>query len=114
MIRPPTMAPVTRIGGVKLDADKPRMDLIPTAPLVGVARVLGFGAQKYAAHNWRAGFDYSRLIGAALRHITSFNDGEDKDPESGESHINHAICTLMFLSEQIAKGTGNDDRYKPA
>ena len=98
---------------LKFDTEKPRMELLPTGPLVGVARVLTFGAKKYAAHNWRGGFDYSRLIGASLRHITSFNDGEDLDPESTESHIDHAICTLMFLSEQIKKGTGTDDRYKP-
>lgn len=97
---------------LKYDGEKPRMDLLPTAPLVGVAEILTFGANKYAAHNWRAGFDYSRLIGAAYRHISSFNDGEDLDPESQKSHIDHAICTLMFLSEQLKKGTGNDDRYK--
>jgi len=97
---------------LKYDGEKPRMDLLPTAPLVGVAEILTFGANKYAAHNWRAGFDYSRLIGAAYRHISAFNDGEDLDPESQKSHIDHAICTLMFLSEQLKKGTGNDDRYK--
>lgn len=121
---PPT-GPATRYGeddleGAKSapqarkdDSEKPRLDLIPTAPLVGIGNVLGFGAKKYAAHNWRAGFAYSRLIGAALRHVTSFNDGEDLDPESKLSHIDHALCTLMFLREQIAKGTGTDDRYKP-
>lgn len=97
---------------LKYDGEKPRMELLPTAPLLGVARVLTFGAHKYADHNWRLGFDYSRLIGAAYRHLSAYNDGEDVDPESGESHIDHAICTLMFLSEQIAKGTGKDDRYR--
>lgn len=96
---------------LKYDSDKPRMELLPTAPLVGVAQVLTFGARKYAGHNWRKGFDYSRLIGASYRHLSSFNDGEDLDPESGLSHIDHAICTLMFLSEQIKKGTGQDDRH---
>jgi len=98
---------------LKFDQEKPRMELLPTKPLLGVSRVLTFGAKKYAAHNWRGGFEYSRLIGAALRHITAFNDGEDLDPESGESHIDHALCTLMFLSEQVHAKTGTDDRYKP-
>jgi len=100
--------------GVKHDIGKPRTDLLPTAPLLAIAGVLGFGANKYAAHNWRAGFSYSRLIGAALRHILAYNDGEDKDPESGLSHLAHAGCCILFLLEQEAKGTGTDDRFKPA
>lgn len=98
---------------LKFDAAKPRMELLPTAPLVGIAEVLTFGAKKYEDHNWRHGFEYSRLIGAAYRHLSSFNDGEDTDPESGLSHVDHALCCLTFLSEQIKKRTGTDDRYKP-
>jgi hypothetical protein len=97
---------------LKYDGEKPRMELLPTAPMVEIAKVLTFGAKKYAAHNWRGGFDYSRLVGAAMRHLTAFNDGEDIDPESGLSHIAHLGCCTMFLLEQIQKGTGNDDRYK--
>lgn len=97
--------------GVKHDQGKPRMELLPSKPLVGVAEVLTFGANKYAAHNWRGGLDYSRLIGAAYRHLSAFNDGEDLDPESGLSHVDHALCCLMFLSEQVKAKTGTDDRY---
>ncbi len=41
--------------GTKFDGGKPRMDLLDPLWLAEVARVLGFGAQKYAAHNWRGG-----------------------------------------------------------
>lgn len=97
---------------LKYDGAKPRVDLLPSEPLLMIACVLGFGAEKYAAHNWRAGFDQSRLIGAAMRHLLAYNDGEDTDPESGLSHIAHAGCCVLFLLEQIAKDTGNDDRYQ--
>lgn len=98
--------------GVKHDQEKPRTDLLPSAPLLAIAEVLTFGANKYSAHNWRGGFDYSRLLGSALRHILAYNDGEDKDSESGLSHLAHAACCLLFLLEQEAKGTGKDDRYR--
>jgi hypothetical protein len=88
------------------------MELLPTAPLRAISEVLTFGAKKYAAHNWRGGLEYSRLIGAAYRHLSAFNDGEDKDPESGLSHLAHLGCCVMFLLEQEAKGTGQDDRYR--
>lgn len=103
----------TELTGKKLDSEKPRADLLPTAPLLAIAQVLGFGAKKYDAHNWRGGIEYSRLIGAALRHLLAYNDGEDKDPESGLSHLAHLGCCVLFLLEQEAKGTGLDDRYKP-
>jgi len=102
----------TSLTGLKNDQGKCRVELLPTAPLLMIGDVLTFGAKKYADHNWRGGFDYSRLIGANLRHLLAFNDGEDYDPESGLSHMAHAGCCTLFLLEQIAKGTGNDDRYR--
>jgi len=99
--------------GLKYDQGKLQLDLIPRAALDQIAKVLGFGKEKYAAHNWRKGIVYSRLIAAALRHITAYNDGEDLDPESGLSHVAHALCCLSFLSTFIAeKRTELDDRYK--
>ena len=77
------------------------------------AAVLAFGAEKYAEHNWRKGFVWSRPLSAAMRHITAFNAGEDKDPESGLSHLAHAACCIMFLLEFEKTRKELDDRYKP-
>ena len=98
--------------GVKFDTDKPRMDLLDPLALEGLAKVLTFGANKYASHNWRGGISYSRLIAAALRHLLAFNRGEDLDSESNLSHIDHAACCLMFLSNMIQTRKDLDDRYK--
>ena len=97
----------------KKDDGKPPLSLLSTKALVGVARVMAFGAKKYSTHGWRdnAG-EWSRMLSAAMRHITAFNDGEDFDPETGESHIDHAMCCLMFLSEYQKAGLGDDDRYR--
>ena len=69
--------------------------------------------EKYAEHNWRKGFVWSRPLSAAMRHITAFNAGEDKDPESGLSHLAHAACCIMFLLEFEKTHKELDDRYKP-
>ena len=74
--------------------------------------MLKFGADKYHAHNWRDGFAWSRPLAAAMRHIMAFNDGEDKDPESGLSHLAHAACCIMFLLEFEKTHPELDDRYK--
>jgi hypothetical protein len=98
--------------GVKHDQDKPRMDLLDRYALEQVALVMGYGAKKYSAHNWRGGIAWSRVIAAALRHLTAFNDGEDTDPETGISHLAHASCCLMFLLNYTKEHTELDDRYK--
>ncbi len=98
---------------LKFDGGKLPFHLLSTEAMNQTAAVLAFGAQKYAAHNWRKGFVWSRPLSAAMRHITAFNAGEDKDPESGLSHLAHAACCIMFLLEFEKTHKELDDRYKP-
>jgi hypothetical protein len=98
--------------GKKFDLGKPRLELLDRYALEQTALVLNFGADKYAAWNWAEGIQYSRLIGAALRHIEAYNDGEDLDPESGLPHTAHASCCLMFLLGMSRRHPEMDDRYK--
>ena len=97
--------------GMKFDQEKPRMDLLDANYLEGVANVLGFGAKKYAAHNWRGGISVSRLIAASYRHLGAINRGEDIDSESGLPHVYHLGCCNMFLAEMLTR-EDMDDRYK--
>lgn len=97
--------------GSKDDAEKPRTDLLPVAPLVEVAHVFGFGAKKYDAYNWR-GLSVSRLYGAALRHLFAYWRGEDNDPETGRSHLAHAACCVLMALAQMLERPEYDDRPK--
>ena len=97
---------------LKFDTDKLPLNLLSTEAMNQTAAVLKFGAQKYAEHNWRKGFVWSRPLAAAMRHLTAFNDGEDKDPESGLSHLAHAACCIMFLLEFEKTHPELDDRFK--
>lgn len=98
--------------GLKYDSGKPRMDLLDTDALVGLAQVLTFGANKYAAHNWRNGIHNSRLVAALLRHLTAINKGELNDPESGLPHIDHVGCCWMFLSNNLKNRPDLNDLWK--
>lgn len=99
--------------GKKFDENKPRTDLLSREALIKIAEVMGRGANKYGAHNWKAGIAWSRVLAALLRHVLAFLDGEDKDPETGLSHMAHAGCCVMFLLEYEKTHTEFDDRYKP-
>ena len=98
--------------GLKYDSEKPPISLLSRSWLLAVASVMGFGAKKYAAHNWRNGIEQSRLLSACFRHILAYNEGEDIDPESGLPHLAHASCCLMFAFESLITHPELDDRYK--
>lgn len=100
-------------GGMKFDQDKPRVDLIDPYAMEELAKVLTFGAQKYAAHNWRKGISFSRLIAAAFRHLMAIMRGEDHDPETGLPHAAHLMCCAMFLIWNLKHKPELDDRWKP-
>jgi len=94
----------------KNDQQKTRYELLPVEALEGVAKVLTYGAIKYEDNNWRKGMTWSRVFGATLRHLWAFWRGEDFDDEWGLSHLDHALCELMFLSTYHKTSTGEDDR----
>jgi hypothetical protein len=106
------MSKKKKLKGKKFDSQKPMMVLLPPTALTDVAKVLTFGANKYGAHNWREGIIHSRLLSATMRHVNSYINGEDLDPESGINHLAHASCNLMMLLEYINLGLGKDDRWK--
>lgn len=77
-----------------------------------VALVRMFGAKKYSRSNWKKGFFITRSCAAALRHIFSFLRGETNDPESGLSHLAHAVCCLEHAIFDMYHHPQNDDRDK--
>lgn len=97
---------------VKYDQQKTRIELIPASAIEAAGRAFTFGATKYSEHNWANGFEWDRLVGSTLRHINAWRSGEDTDPESGLSHLDHALATLMMLKAHEAEGLGNDNRRK--
>lgn len=87
-----------------------RFSLIPAYAQVEEAKVYGMGAEKYAAYNWRKGYPWSWSFDALQRHLVSFWNGEDFDPESGLAHVAHARWHTGVLLEFMHYGLGTDDR----
>lgn len=86
--------------GKKYDNGKLEYGLLPPSALEDIVKVLTFGAKKYDRDNWRYVEDASRrYFDAAQRHLWQWKRGEAADEESGESHLAHALCCIMFLLE---------------
>ncbi len=93
----------------KNDAIKVRMDLLPFKAIEMLGKVMTYGANKYADHDWRKGIKHSRRIAAMLRHAFALAGGEDIDPESGLPHAAHVMANAGMLLET---STAFDDRWK--
>lgn len=69
------------------------------------------GAMKYGRHNYRvSGVRASVYFDATKRHLDSWWEGEDIDPDSGLSHITKAICSLYVLRDAMINEKMVDDR----
>lgn len=96
--------------GIKHDGGKVRLELLPPEFLVATGLVLTFGAEKYGVRNWERGMKWSRVFGALMRHMWAWWGGEQRDPETGYSHLYHASACIAFLIAYEERGVGEDDR----
>jgi len=83
--------------GLKHDAGKLRLDLIPPEAIRALGEVLTYGANKYDDRNWGKGISEDRLYAALQRHLLAWREGKAKDKESGLSSLAHALCNLAML-----------------
>ena len=85
----------------------------PSATALGS---LGFldGLLKYGRSNWRpTGARASIYVGAALRHLQAWFEGEDNASDSGIPHLGHALACLAIIVDAQAAGKLVDDRQYP-
>lgn len=92
--------------GKKFDQNKLRWSLLPISAVEKIIQVLMYGSDKYSDFNWaKVSNRKERYVNAAMRHLTAYMRGEEKDPESGLEHLAHCACSLLFL---LAESQGED------
>ena len=104
-------------GGLRYDADKNRLDLIPPEWPWALGDVTTQGSRKYPERNWERGMSWSKMIGCALRHIFKFcmgerYDGDGFDLEKGTTGCHHlamAAWNLLGLMTYDLRGIGEND-----
>lgn len=85
---------------------------LPFQVLLRVGLAMLEGALKYGRHNYRAaGVRASVYFDAVVaRHLMSWWEGEDIDPDSNLHHLDKAIAGLMVLRDSMLQGNWVDDR----
>ena len=77
---------------------KPRWELLPLPDLEDVVKVYTFGAEKYEPNSWRGLEDgFERYKAALLRHLVSFENGEELDEESGLPALAHMAWNAIAM-----------------
>lgn len=90
---------------------KPSIALVPSGAMLEMADVFALGAAKYGPFNWRKDpVEAMTYANAALRHLYSWLDGEDIDPESGRSHLAHFACCAAIVLDAMHNNTLIDNR----
>ena len=84
--------------GAKHDTGKRRWHLLPFGALGQVVDVLMFGNTKYSEGTWRRVENAREMyFDAVLRHVIAWYEGERVDVDSGQHHLAHACCCVLFL-----------------
>ena len=87
------------------------LHLVPPALSIGVAEAMKNGADKYGAYNFRdSKIAASVYMGAILRHLYAWWDGEDNAQDSGINHLKHIGASIGLMLDAEAAGTFVDDR----
>lgn len=87
------------------------ISVIPGTVITELATGLAEGAIKYGKYNWRAvGIRGSIYYDATMRHLISWFEGEDIDPDSGLNHITKALSSLAVMRDAMIAGKFTDDR----
>lgn len=90
---------------------KSPMSTVPANVMMEVGVAMLEGAVKYGRHNYRAmGVRNSVYYDGTMRHLMSWWEGEDLDPDSGVSHITKAIASLVVLRDAMMNDMVTDDR----
>ena len=103
--------------GFRSEQGKPPISLVPPEVIYALAcnlfRNSEEGGGKYPARNWEQGLSWVKCYDALQRHLLEWYSRRDNDPETGQSHLWHALSNLAFLVTYEERGVGIDDRPPP-
>ena len=92
---------------------KPALDVVPPELMLAAGRALGYGKAKHGIATpdgwgtWRiAGTQQAEVLthyGCLMRHLGQWRAGEERDPESKLSHLDHAAAQLAIMLDLLAR-----------
>jgi hypothetical protein len=97
-------------GGMRSNSGKVPISLCPNSTIYAISKVMEFGSHKYEPNNWRRGMKWSVPYDCAMRHLTTWFDGDTLDSESKLNHLYHVAANIAMLIEYEKTFADGDDR----
>lgn len=98
--------PKTAIG-----ATKAPLHLVPPSSIHYLSLAFKDGAKKYGPYNWRdQKVSSSVYVGAAMRHIGAWWDGQNLSQDASVEHLAHVMACCAIILDAASVGMLNDDR----
>jgi hypothetical protein len=92
---------------------KPSLSAVPMRSVYEMSKAMNDGASKYGRFNWRENsVDSDVYIDATLRHLNSWQDGENTAQDSRVHHLAHAMACLSIIIDAELGGNLIDSRSK--
>lgn len=92
-------------------AKKLPVQYVPPALMLGAAEAMADGGKKYGPYNFRESQIAADVyMGALMRHIFAWWDGEDTAEDSGVHHIKHVAACAGLILDAMECGTFDDNR----
>jgi Domain of unknown function (DUF5664) len=98
--------------GLRFSGGKPPYHLLPPEFLRELAGVLGFGAHKYAPHNYELGLPIEEYLRGAMSHWSAMAAGQTHDIESGLLHSSHAAWNMLAMSMEFSRNPNKLSEYQ--
>lgn len=89
---------------------KLRYDLLEPYAIKELVKVFTAGAKKYSDNNWQKGMKWTKMIASLKRHLASFEESEDYDPETACHHLAHVAWNALGLVTYSKTHPELDDR----
>lgn len=87
------------------------LDIVSAIAIAEESLAMVEGMLKYGKYNFRKiGVRTSIYLGAAMRHIAKYNNGDDRDKKTGVHHLGSARACLGVILDAEAQGKLTDDR----
>lgn len=94
------------------NAGKPGWRYLLTFPraVEALSAVMDYGGRKYTPYNYTKGAPASQSVDSLMRHLQAWWNGEERCPESGQSHLGHLVFNALQLAQCAVTRPDLDDR----
>ena len=106
--------PTNSSGAQREKLDTAPYDLVPFIEMTeSYVRIAEFGAKKYVPWNWSKGLSRVQLCCSLLRHTFAYIRGQDMDPDSKISHVDHIMWNAATLAHNVHHKLEDGRRREP-